>query len=495
MKRLLDRDSNENNAEEVNDFPLEINHKEILVNELGNLEKRVMILLLLVCSIPFWPLILATIGFQSSFFTSSFNIDMTKSHRQYHGLWLVDMIKNLLGYASIFIPIYLISAYLHRIRYDEISGSGRIAKLIKMCLFDAKNPLPVISKSHQNDGRKDFSSHFQKFCSPPPGGVGYYCLMLVSGIGLQFSYLIWGVIQERIMTRSYEGESFTDSQFLVFINRFLAGLLAIFILLVKRASNPTATDSPSAPLFKYSYASLSNILSSWCQYEALKYVSFPVQILAKASKIIPVMLMGKLVKKQNYRLDEFIMAGVISIGVTFFLLDTNSRKSSSNNSQSVTSHSPISGMILLVCYMLFDSFTSNWQDSLFKVYKINSFQMMAGVNIWSCFFTVASLIEQGTLFDSLGFGLRHWDFIEDAVILSICSAFGQVFIFFTIQKFGAVVFIIIMTMRQAIAILLSCIIYGHSVHLLGVFGIFIIFLALFLRIYFSILYKTKNQSQ
>ena len=30
--------------------------------------------------------------------------------------------------------------------------------------------------------------------------------------------------------------------------------------------------------FRYSYCSLSNILSSWCQYEALKYISFPTQV-------------------------------------------------------------------------------------------------------------------------------------------------------------------------------------------------------------------------
>ena len=33
------------------------------------------------------------------------------------------------------------------------------------------------------------------------------------------------------------------------------------------------------PFCRYSYCSLSNILSSWCQYEALKYISFPTQVL------------------------------------------------------------------------------------------------------------------------------------------------------------------------------------------------------------------------
>ena len=32
------------------------------------------------------------------------------------------------------------------------------------------------------------------------------------------------------------------------------------------------------PLYKYSFCSVSNTLSSWCQYEALKFVSFPTQV-------------------------------------------------------------------------------------------------------------------------------------------------------------------------------------------------------------------------
>lgn len=65
---------------------------------------------------------------------------------------------------------------------------------------------------------------------------------------------------------------FNDSQFLVFINRFLAFLVALGRLL--------CTHQPlvAAPLYKFSFCSVTNIISAWCQYEALKYVSFPTQV-------------------------------------------------------------------------------------------------------------------------------------------------------------------------------------------------------------------------
>merc|ERR1712051_693392 len=88
---------------------------------------------------------------------------------------------------------------------------------------------------------------------------------------------ISGVLQEKIMTRQYVDSTgqigqFKDSQFLVFVNRIMAFAVALLCIM--------ATKQPrhKAPLYKYSYCSFSNILSSWCQYEALKFISFPTQV-------------------------------------------------------------------------------------------------------------------------------------------------------------------------------------------------------------------------
>ena len=39
---------------------------------------------------------------------------------------------------------------------------------------------------------------------------------------------------------------------------------------------------PVAPIYTYMAVSLSNVIATTCQYEALKYVSFPVQTLVSA---------------------------------------------------------------------------------------------------------------------------------------------------------------------------------------------------------------------
>nr|XP_033795698.1 adenosine 3'-phospho 5'-phosphosulfate transporter 1 isoform X2 [Geotrypetes seraphini]XP_033795699.1 adenosine 3'-phospho 5'-phosphosulfate transporter 1 isoform X2 [Geotrypetes seraphini]XP_033795700.1 adenosine 3'-phospho 5'-phosphosulfate transporter 1 isoform X2 [Geotrypetes seraphini] len=385
-------------------------------------------------------------------------------HDSWTDFWLLRFFYNIAGYATIAIPGFLLIQYFKRRNYLE-TGSGICFPLVKSCVFGSELKSlhsEATSSSVQNE-------------ATDPSTTKQVLRLLFCAAGLQASYLTWGVLQERVMTRTYgatdssPGEKFKDSQFLVFMNRILAFTVAgLYCALIKQPRH-------SAPMYKYSFASLSNILSSWCQYEALKYISFPTQVLAKASKVIPVMLMGKLVSRKTYEYWEYFTAALISAGVSMFLLSNSAGKHPST----VTT---FSGLLILAGYIIFDSFTSNWQDSLFK-YKMSSVQMMFGVNLFSCLFTLGSLLEQGALLESVRFMAQHPDFAVHAALLSVCSAFGQLFIFYTINRFGAAVFTIIMTLRQAFAILLSCLIYGHAITVVGGLGVAVVFLALFLRVY------------
>ena len=304
--------------------------------------------------------------------------------------------------------------------------------------------------------------------------------LLFCAAGLQASYLTWGVLQERIMTGDYEehradgtvGKApFKNSQFLVFVNRVLALTVAATYIVFTRQPRHTA------PLYKYSFCSFSNIMSSWCQYEALKFVSFPTQVLCKASKIIPVMIMGKIVSKNVYPYYEYVVAVLLSAGVSLFLL------SADPSDKHPTAVTTLSGAVILLGYMAFDSFTSNWQSKLFTTHKMSPMQMMFGVNIFSCLLTVWSMIEGGNFLPALWFMLSHSEFAFHVLLLSITSATGQLFIFYTIRSFGPIVFTIIMTTRMMLSILLSCILYNHPLSAQAVFGVLVVFVALFLRIY------------
>ncbi|XP_058792338.1 adenosine 3'-phospho 5'-phosphosulfate transporter 1 [Phymastichus coffea] len=420
---------------------------------MGNYAGDIVICLIVLFSLCF---LYGTTHIITSFVGSGENILSSKTYYS----WIVRFLLNFLGYSTVLLPGYLIYKYVRISQYLQRRGKGCLSKLVHSCfvgsgdqgLLDSSLPLIGPSRTFYQDT----------------------LILIHCFLGLQVSYLTWGYLQEKIMTQEYEDSNgnkghFKDSQFLVFINRVLAVVIsAVCLLLIRQPSH-------TIPLYKYAFCSFSNVLSSWCQYEALKYVSFPTQVLAKASKIIPVMIMGKIVSRSKYEYYEYVTAVLISIGMMMFMFGSTDHE----NDGATT----FSGIVLLGAYMTLDSFTSNWQNALFTDYGVSSIQMMCAVNIFSCLLTATSLLQQSSLMYSLTFVTTYPHFVVDCILISIFSTTGQLYIFYTISNFGAVTFIIMMTVRQGFAILLSCLIYHHYITPLGIFGIIIVFLAVFLRIY------------
>ena len=285
------------------------------------------------------------------------------------------------------------------------------------------------------------------------------------------------------MTKEYDGEKFTSSQFLVFSNRMVAMLVAIII--VKFFKQPPFI----APVYEFCYASFSNVMSSFCQYEALKFVTFPTQVIFKSSKMIPVMIMGKVIDRTRvYTAMDYALAIVISTGVAIFTLSNADDDSGDGDEKTTT----LSGLIYLVGYICFDSFTSQWQGSMFRSYKMSSYQMMAGINLFSATFTAMSLLISGEMWYSLAYASAHPKALLHMTVLSVCGACGQLLIFYTIKRFGPLVFTIIMATRQLIATILSSIIYGHHISGGGLLGATIVFGAVGVNVWWKD-YKSRRK--
>ncbi|XP_054157749.1 adenosine 3'-phospho 5'-phosphosulfate transporter 1-like [Oppia nitens] len=467
--------------------------------------------------------------------------------------WFIQLATNLLSYSLILLPsallVYLVNNGLcHRsvsdnylvklFVYGGSGGGGTTNKDIHNNIIgdndddDNDRLLPVTIDTAVNNGRQQ-QNKLTKWWSQFGGRRA--TLMLYCFAGLQVSYLSWGLLQEKIMTTEYTfhynilnvddinhpsnsglnptiksstyHQKFTNSQFLVLVNRVLAFIIAFVALNIRQRSptNRSRYGGGQPPLHQYIYCSLSNILSSWCQYEALKFVSFPTQVLSKACKIMPVMLMSQLIGGKKYRTVEYLFAISISFGMTLFLW--TDRSANASHAAAAAHHSsadaaPLAsesgsgqqyygGLLILILYLTFDSFTSNWQTVLFDKYKMSTLHMMAGVNFFSILLTSTSLLEQGDLGPAFQMVVNNTSLLTDCLLLSMFSAAGQLFVFYTISTFGALVFVTIMTLRQAIAILLSCIVYNHSLAPVGLIGIIIVFATLFTQIY----WKSKSKGK
>lgn len=300
--------------------------------------------------------------------------------------------------------------------------------------------------------------------------------------GLQISYVLWGAFQEQLMTKEYALGKFKSSTFCVFGNRFLALFISFAVVITRRLLAKKDSVQREAPFIQYFPSSISNSLSSWAQYEALKFISFPTQVLSKSCKIIPVMVLGMLVNKKTYGLSECLDALLITAGVAMFTFSERQQGKTHHYSLQQQSDS-LYGMSLLCVYLMCDSFTSQWQSRVYKKHGVDQFQMMLGVNIWSLLLTGISLfLLTGDGMESLRFLVADTSALVDTVVLSVTSAAGQLFIFYTVKEFGPVVFTIMMTTRQIVSLFLSCLLFSHPMQLLGWMGAILVFLVVFNRI-------------
>ncbi|CAD5118568.1 DgyrCDS7256 [Dimorphilus gyrociliatus] len=394
---------------------------------------------------------------------------------EWHDFWVLKLIMNLVGYSSIVLPGCILIYYLKKTNYIERGNNKFLIHFVRSFIYGQEQSIEESTRAQEQLKKTSF------------GRKAFW--IIICATGLQLSYLSWGLLQERIMAYKYgetvdfKGENFKNSQFLVFMNRIFAFVTACLVCIVRKQPRHLA------PIYKYSYASFSNIMSSWFQYEALKYVSFPMQVMTKASKIIPVMAMSKIVSNKTYKLHEYILALFISIGLFLFIFATKDAV------KGYSSTTTFAGVVLLLGYVIFDSFTSNWQSKLFKTHKMSSVQMMACVNLFSVIFTSVTLLEQGGFTEAASFMFRYEVFAFHVLLLGVCGAVGQLFIFKTIDEFGPVVFTLIMTIRLALSILLSSLFYGHPITPIGSLGIVIVFFSIFVNVYINQKKKIENKAE
>mmetsp|Transcript_13560 Transcript_13560/g.16297 ORF Transcript_13560/g.16297 Transcript_13560/m.16297 type:complete len:383 (-) Transcript_13560:356-1504(-) len=292
--------------------------------------------------------------------------------------------------------------------------------------------------------------------------------------GIVGSLIMYGILQERIMTQPYgqDGERFQYSVFLVLNNRSVSMLCAVLVLRLK-----SLPSSPVAKIWEYCAVSLSNVVATSCQYEALKYVSFPVQTLGKCAKMIPVMIWGSLINKRKYTPKKYGVAAAVTLGTTAFGLGGSITSKHAKKSADTSTY----GILLMLGYLGFDGFTSTFQDKLFKGYQMETYNQMLYVNMCSAALSLFGLVTSGALSASIEFVSRHPESLFDMTALSICATCGQLIILYTIREFGALLFATIMTTRQFLSILLSCLIFVHPLTFTQWGATFVIFGALYVE--------------
>ena len=186
------------------------------------------------------------------------------------------------------------------------------------------------------------------------------------------------------------------------------------------------------------------------------------------------MLMGALMGKK-YGIRKYINVAMIVSGVALFMGGGDNKRKKEGGAAATeesenSASSQLIGLVLLFISLCFDGGTGAYEDKLMSVHSVQPFDLMYNIQLGKTILAGVSLLvlNQVHVFvqmcSDMGFVL---------VALGLSGALGQVFIFVTIAKFGALTCSIIGLARKITTLVFSIWYFGHYLNGIQMLGLVI----------------------
>jgi len=291
--------------------------------------------------------------------------------------------------------------------------------------------------------------------------------LLMCVIGTYGAYITQGLFQEILSTKEFGTWSGTSKErfphlatlnsfqsWACFLWAFALIFITEYVFVRKEERN---TEHP--PMVAYWKAGFTNCFGPACGFQALYYIPYPAQVLAKSSKMIPVMVLGTLLHHQRYPLLEYVYCFMVTAGVSLF-----AGFSSGKSSRQVAYPNAPLGYFLCFSNLMLDGYTNVTQDAINKKYKgSTALHMMCWMNFWTGVFYIPMMfVFSNAGKEVLQFCWSYPDAGYDILSFCVCGAVGQLFIFYTIKSFGSLTNTLVTTTRKFFSILASVLWSGNA---------------------------------
>ena len=280
----------------------------------------------------------------------------------------------------------------------------------------------------------------------PADGRKYWVRLAISFFGIMFSFILYGIAMEYATTGGRKLHELS----LILVTSTLYTTTA-YVGKTLRGEQPT-----TVPTYKLFFVAMLSMGSTFFSVRSLRYVIFPVQVLAKSCKPIPVMIMGAFLGKR-YPLKKYLNVLVITAGVCLFMLGGSATKPGDDEKGGMTM---IIGCVMLFVSLSFDGATGAYEDKIMSNDHVGPFELMFNIQLGKAILAFLGLVM-----------LNEIDYFFTMVqetgpillVLGLTGAMGQVFIFVTIAQFGALMCSLIGLGRKITTLIASIIIYQHPV--------------------------------
>ncbi|UJR09108.1 hypothetical protein I4U23_013355 [Adineta vaga] len=296
--------------------------------------------------------------------------------------------------------------------------------------------------------------------------------LFVCFLGIFGAYLLFGIVQESIVKGKYgKNDKFTYIISLVFFQCIFNAIVSKVILVIRK------THRDTTPSKMYAFASFTYLFAMLASNYALEFVSYPMQVLGKSVKPVPVMLLGVLVARKRYPLVKYLYVLLIVAGVVLFMYKKPEKATKATEANAIIGI----GEFLLIVSLAFDGLTGGIQDRIRDSHRVQAYHMMYSMNIWSCLWALIGVVATGEIYGLYNFLTAYPDVITKMFLLGLTGAIGQNFIFLTIEWFGPLTCSIFTTTRKFFTILCSVIIFGNPISTQQMLGTGLVFIGLFME--------------
>ncbi|KAF3930983.1 hypothetical protein ABW20_dc0100283 [Dactylellina cionopaga] len=308
--------------------------------------------------------------------------------------------------------------------------------------------------------------------------------LVICVAGIYISFLTWALLQERITTTPYgpNKRRFKFHLVLLTVQSIFASVIGYFYVLYTSRRTPTLPTPPIFPTRKiaayYLLIAVSSSLAAPFGYAALSHIDYITFILAKSCKLLPVMFLHLTLYQRRYPLYKYIVVLLVTSGVAVFTLYNNPGSAAKKHKGGDSSS--LYGLLLLSINLLLDGVTNSTQDHMFATSGglVTGPQMQCGLNLVSSLLTAVWLIVNpwsSELSDAVGFMRENPGVAGDVVGFALCGAVGQVFIFYTLSRFGSLTLVTVTVTRKMFSMILSVFAFGHRLTMMQWLGVGLVF--------------------
>ena len=147
----------------------------------------------------------------------------------------------------------------------------------------------------------------------------------------------------------------------------------------------------------------------------------------------------------------------IVVGIALFMLGGNAVKADDADKGGTTM---LIGCVMLFLSLSFDGATGAYEDKIMQRDHVGPFELMFNIQLGKAILAFLSLV----IFNEVNYFLQMVQETGPVLLaLGVTGAMGQVFIFVTIAKFGALMCSLIGLGRKIVTLIVSIIIYQHPV--------------------------------